>query len=346
MRKLYYIILIVAFAVGCDRKEDPVSRPSDGDFIEFTASAEWPSLSKGIIYDETDLGEDGFVVWSDMEDKNGSIQTVFDRTEVSYPGLEYEPKQRWRFAEYFFAAALPASASFTGGIDYESKKLTLEFGSGLQLGGAKSGAFLKLDNQTDVMVACDYIDNTNGGASTVALNFSHQLAMVCIEVYGDPVMSGIEVDVEEFELYGNYTGAKKVEITYSEDEENVTMNTVWSDFLMNSTSAIPFMKLTPPADETDTTIDWNVSNDIETLANILVLPQTVNNLNFRFDYTLEYSSINESKVNVLRTLSNVTWAANTKYTYRFMIGYDKLILDAVTVAPWGGPAQDIEHEFN
>ena len=310
---------------GCQDKPslDPVPGPSETYPIQFGISADLEVESKTVI-DNNNCIDYAFIALGNLT-VDGEQQTVFGTTgvHVSYVtnAWTYSPIRFWQPGEYVFAGVMPSpsteaesSYKYTASIDEnDHNKITLTFGG---------NGFDLASNPHDLMVAFapKEVEKVSD-AKDVLLNFSHQLALLNIEVQiGDSPMDDLVVN--DIKIYGNHKIAKAATFAFA---NNVSGNgtTIAADWTLGSKT-------------TDTDYYHQVRD--AKIEELLVFPEYGSDkLSVAVTYTESYGSSSFSKTKY--GTIDINWQAGKIYTYKTVLTSESIVFGVPTVTDWANAGE-------
>jgi hypothetical protein len=336
-RTLNILMTTLLILTGCQDKPslDPVPGPSETYPIQFGISADLEVESKATLIEGDTFDENGSLVKKGNYEDFGFIAlggltvepgkySVFEaNTVVSHGthGWTYSPIRFWQPGSYVFAGVMPSpsteaesSYKYTASIDENNhNKITLTFGG---------NGFDLASNPHDLMIAFTPKEVEKVSEATdVLLNFSHQLALVNIEVQtgSDPM----DIVVNSIKIYGNHKIATAA--TFANSDNGTTIAAEW----------------TLGSKTTDTDCYHQVAN-ANKIENLLVFPEYGSaKLSVALTYTESYGSSSFSKTKY--GTIDINWQAGKIYTYKTVLTSESIVFGVPTVTDWAnaGKADDI-----
>ena len=282
--------------------------------------------SKAVI-DDSNFETNKFTALGNLT-VDGVQQSVFGTTgvHVSYVAnaWTYYPIRFWQPGEYVFAGVMPSpsteaesSYKYTASIDENNhNKITLTFGG---------NGFDLASNPHDLMVAftTKKVEKVSE-AKDVLLNFSHQLALLNIEVQiGDSPMDDIVVN--DIKIYGNHKIATAATFAFANNVSG-TGTTIAAEWTLGSRT-------------TDTDYYHQVRD--AKIENLLVFPEYGSDkLSVAVTYTESYGSSSFSKTKY--GTIDINWQAGKIYTYKTVLTSESIVFGVPTVTDWAnaGKADD------
>ena len=354
---LPYLLLlaVVCTLSSCRHKDDPVDVSDTLRVIGMSAGVEWPDASKaGAIESESDLTNDGFVVWArwtkddadganaDRSNYSGDYASgvnpkVFGAggTKVYHPDWTYSPQRYWHRGTYLFAAALPASAFYATHAMKNDASVSNGISGSLDDDGKLSlGSFDLKNNQSDLMVAFTKVDNrsdSKSGTDKVSLNFEHQLSKLNFKANFD-ANNESTITITKVTLYGN-SGTASAEFTFDDNEtDGKTDGKIVAQWTPGTaTTAENYFN--------QTTRSWSTSGST-VIEDLLVFPEECK-FTLVVNYTESYAGASASASQSAQV--EAEWESGKVYTYEFTMSSNTIIFGEPEVQPWsdGGKADEI-----
>jgi hypothetical protein len=193
-----------------------------------------------------------------------------------------------------------------------SNQLTLNFGA---------NGFNLASSQTDLMVAFTPKKVVKVSETTdVLLNFSHQLALVNIDVQTG--IGPMDIVVNNIKIYGNHKIATAATFSNTGSGNDTTIAAEWT--LGSRTTETGY---------------YHQVDDAK-IENLLVFPES-SEISVAVTYTESYGSSSFSKTKY--GTIDINWQAGKIYTYKTVLTSESIVFDVPTVTDWAnaGKADDI-----
>ena len=330
---LHFILLLgVGYVItSCQREDHLLPEPTDIP-INFSATSEWPEITKGLIDGISDFIGDGVVVWGGWTTGNTNLDNPVafgeNGTKVYYAPDEsqmwsYSPIRYWYQANYLFASAAPASlftATHVKDGDTNSGYIGSLGGNSLTLNFGTQGFDLS-SRQEDIMIAFTQIDNTEGNNINVDIMLQHQLALINLDV--KTAETGVSFKITQVKMSGNHSAATSATFTKTAGG----INNLWHYTELTGTY------------KTANGIAVDVTSTASRLfENLLVFPEE----NCSVTISLQCSEthvIGEGKTggtkDVTKTVTfTANWVAGKIYTYELDLTSSSIIIGEPTVTDW------------
>ena len=339
-RTLNILMTTLLILTGCQDKPslDPVPGPSETYPIQFGISADLEVESKATLIEGDTFDENGSLVKKGNYEDFGFIAlggltvepgkySVFEaNTVVSHGthGWTYSPIRFWQPGSYVFAGVMPSpsteaesSYKYTASIDENNhNKITLTFGgNGFDLASNPHDLMVAFTTPKEVVKVSE--------ATDVLLNFSHQLALVNIEVQTGS--TPMDIVVNNIKIYGNHKIATAATFSNTDSGNDTTIAAEW----------------TLDSKTTDTDYYHRVK-DANKIENLLVFPEYGSDkLSVAITYKESYGSSSFSKTKY--GTIDINWQAGKIYTYKTVLTSESIVFGVPTVTDWdnAGDADDI-----